>query len=58
MLCRDSPVDTKRFIKDADASISLRMIELIAFVLEHSCFREYGEAVGETLGDEELQADG
>ncbi len=54
MLCGYSPVNAKGIIQDTDAAICLRMIELIALVLEHSCLREDGKAMGETLGDEEL----
>ena len=52
-LCRDSPINAKAVIKDADASICLWVIELIALVLEDCCLREDGKAVGKTLWDEE-----
>ena len=58
MLRWNSPVDTQRVIENADTSIYLRMVELITLILEHCCFGEDGKAVGETLWDEELQADG
>ena len=54
LISRNAPVDTKRIVQDTDATISLRMIELIAFILEHSCFREYRKTMGKALGDKEL----
>ena len=36
LLHRYVPVDAKRFILDIDAAIGLRMIELVALVLEYS----------------------
>ena len=50
----DAPINTKRVIKDADATISLRMIELIALILEHGGLAQYGEAVSEATWYEEL----
>ena len=52
------PVNAKRIIQDADATVSLWMIKLITLVLEDSCLRENGKAVGEALWDKELNADG
>ena len=52
-LCRDSPINAKAVIKDADASICLWVIELIALILEDCCFREDGKSVGEAFGDKE-----
>lgn len=54
LLQRDAPVNAERLIKDTDAGISLRMIELVALVLEDSDIREHREAVREALRDEEL----
>ena len=53
-LCRDSPINAKAVIKDTDASICLWMIELIAFILEHGGLAQYGKAMSETFGNEEL----
>ena len=50
----DVPVDTKRVIEDADASVRLGMIELITLVLEHSGIAEDGKAMGEAFGNKEL----
>ena len=50
----DAPVDAKGVVEDADASVGLRMAELIALVLEDGSLAEYGEAMGEALRDEEL----
>ena len=50
----DAPVDAKGVVEDADASVGLRMVELIALVLEDGSLAEYGEAMGEALRDEEL----
>lgn len=38
MLCRDFPIDAEGIIKDRDATIDLRMIEVITLVLEDGCF--------------------
>ena len=38
MFCRNIPINTKAVIKDADAAISLWMIEVITLVLEDCCF--------------------
>lgn len=51
----DSPVDAEGVVEDGDASVCLGVVELIAFVLEYGYIAEYGEAVGESLGDEELE---
>ena len=56
--CRNAPVDAQRVIHDADATICLRVIELVTLVLEHCRLTQHGKAVGEAFGDEELQADG
>ena len=58
LLRRDSPVDAEALVCYGDAVVGLRMVELIAFVLEDGCLGEDGKAVGEALGDEELQTDG
>ena len=34
----DSPVDAEAGVKDADAAIGLRMVELVALVLEYCRF--------------------
>ena len=57
LLHRNAPVNAKRFILYVDAAISLRMIELVALVLEYSGLGENGEAVCETTRDEELKSD-
>ena len=49
-----APVNAKRLVLDIDATISLRMIELVALVLEDSGLGEYGEAVSKATRDEEL----
>ena len=54
MLCWNTPINAKRVIKDADATISLWMVKLIALVLEHGCIGENGKAVSKAFGDEEL----
>ena len=50
----DAPIDAEGIIKDADASVCLRVVELVALVLEYSGFAEHSEAVGKPLRDEEL----
>ena len=49
-----APINAKRLILDIDAAISLRMIELVALVLEDGGFGENGEAMGKATRDEEL----
>ena len=51
---RNPPVDTQRFIQNADTTVRFRMIEIVALVLEDGCFAQYRKSVGETLRDEEL----
>lgn len=48
------PVDAETVVEDADATVGLGMVELIALVLEDGGVAEDGKAVGEALGDEEL----
>ena len=50
----DAPVDAEGVVEDADAAVGLRVVELVALVLEDGGLAEYGEAVGEALRDEEL----
>ena len=54
MFCWDLPINTKGIIDDADATISLWMIEVITLVLEDCCFWEDCETMGKALWDEEL----
>ena len=49
-----SPVDAQALVKDADAPVRFRVIELIALVLEHRRLAQHGETVGEPFRDEEL----
>ena len=51
---RDAPVDAEAAVQDADASVGLWGVEVVAFVLEDRCLAEDGKAVGETFGYEEL----
>ena len=48
------PVDAKAVVLDADTSISLWGIEIVALVLENGCLGENGKAVGKTTWHEEL----
>ena len=54
LVCRNLPINTKAFVLDADTSVSLWGIEVIALVLEDGGFAQYGKAVGKTSGNEEL----
>ena len=56
-LNRYAPVNAKGFVLDIDSAISLRVIELIAFVLEDGDFGENGKAVCKSTRDEELKTD-
>ena len=49
-----APVDAKRLVLDIDAAISLRMIELVALVLEDGGLGENGEAMSESSWDKKL----
>ena len=51
---RYAPVNTQGFVLDVDAAISLRMIELVALVLEDGGFGEHGKAMSKATRDEEL----
>ena len=51
---RDAPVYSEGGVEDADASVGLRVVEVVALVLEHGFFAEHCEAVGETARYEEL----
>lgn len=54
MLCWNFPVNTEGFIEDADPTIGLWMIELIALILEDGSLGEDGEAMSKALWYEEL----
>ena len=51
----DSPVNAEGVVENGDASVGFGVVELVAFVLEYGYVAEHGEAVGESLGDEELE---
>ena len=50
----DAPVDAEGLVQDADASVCLWGVEVVALVLEDCCLAEDGKAVGEAFGHEEL----
>ena len=54
LIDRDAPVDAETAVQDADASVCLWGVEVIAFVLEDCCLAEDGKAVGEAFRHEEL----
>ena len=54
MLCRNLPVDAQALVEDRDSPVSLRMIELIALILEHGSFAENGKTMGKTTWNKEL----
>lgn len=54
LLGRDSPVDAQALVENADASVGLRMVELVALVLEDRRVAKHCESVCEAFGDEEL----
>ena len=45
LLHRHAPVNAKRFVFDINAAICLRVIELVALVLEDGSLGENGEAL-------------
>ena len=53
-VCRDAPVDAQLLVEDADSAFRFRMIEFVAFILEHGCLAQHRKAMGKALGDEEL----
>ena len=52
-----APFDGKLFVLDIDAANGLRMIELVALVLEDGSLGEHGKAMGEATRNEELETD-
>ncbi len=54
MFSRYYPINSKGIIYDADTSISLRMIELITFILEYSSLAEHSKTMSKATGHEEL----
>ena len=54
MFRRNTPVNAKTGIKNTDATISLGMIKIITFVLEHGCLGENGKTMGKATWDKEL----
>ena len=48
------PINAKGFVLDVDAAVNLRMIKLVALVLEYGGLGENGEAVSKATRDEEL----
>lgn len=54
LLGRDSPVDAQALVENADASVGLRMVELVALVLEDRRVAKHCESVCKALGDKEL----
>ena len=51
---RNTPVNAKRFVLDVDTAIGLRMVELVALVLEDGDIGQDRKTVRETAWDEEL----
>ena len=54
LVSRDSPVDSQTLVQNAYAPVSLRVVELVALVLEDRGLGQDGKAVGEALGNEKL----
>ena len=52
---RDSPVDGKVGVVPGNGSFAFRMVEIVAFVLEHSILREYHESMGKAMRYEKHQ---
>lgn len=53
----DLPIDAEGGVEDADASICLWGIEVVALVLEDGGLAEDSKAMGEASGNEELTVD-
>ena len=54
LVCRYAPVDSEVRVVPCDGTLALRRIVVVAFVLEHSVFREDCKTVGESAGNKEL----
>ena len=54
LVCGNLPIDAQTVIEDADASVGLWGIEVIAFVLEDGDVTKHSETMGKTSRDEEL----
>ena len=54
LIHRNSPINTKRIIKNTDATIRLWMIKLIALILKNSSFAQYRKAMSKPLRDIKL----
>ena len=54
LLHRYAPINAKRLVLDIDAAIGLRMIELVALVLENGGLGKNGKAMGKATRNEEL----
>ena len=54
LTCRDTPVDTQSRIHQLNAAVSLRMVELVTFVLEDCHLTEHGKTVRETTVNKNL----
>ena len=51
---RDTPVDAEVWVIPCDGPFALRCVIIIAFILEHSIFREHGESVCKAFRNEKL----
>lgn len=49
-----TPINAEGGIGDGDASVGLRMIVVVTFVLEYRYVGKHGETMGKTAGNEEL----
>ena len=52
---RNAPVDAQRIVKNTDARVGLRVIELVTLILEYSRGRQHGKTMSKALGNEELK---
>ena len=50
----NAPVDAQTIIKDADAAIGLRVVEVVALILEHGRLAQHREAMGEATRHKKL----
>ena len=54
LIHRNQPIDTKTVVQDADATIGLRGIEVVALVLNHRIIAQYGKSMRKTIGNKYL----
>ena len=47
-------IDAEGLVENGDSTVCLRCVEIVAFVLEHSCLAQHRKSVRKSMGDKEL----